>query len=135
MVKVIDACALMAYLEKESGAQKVKELLVKASEGFNLLLMTTVNWGEVFYVLVRDHGILEAERIQRIVETFPIEFIPVDLELARQAALYKAVKKLPYADCFAAGLAKLRRGEIVTADKEFKIIEDEIKVLWIREEK
>ena len=92
MVQVIDACALMAYLEKESGAQKVKELLVKASEGSNLLLMTTVNWGEVFYVLVRDHGILEAERIQRIVETFPIEFVPVDLVLAKQAALYKAVK-------------------------------------------
>jgi len=135
MVQVIDACALMAYLEKESGYQKVKELLVKASEGSRTLLMTTVNWGEVSYVLVRYYGILEAEKIQRIVETFPIEFIPVDLGLAKQAALYKAAKKLPYADCFAAGLAKLHRGEIVTADKEVKVIEDEIKGLWIREEK
>jgi ribonuclease VapC len=131
MVKVLDACALMTYLEKEQGYQKVKEFFVKAAESEKNLLMTTVNWGKVFYVLAQDYGIAEAEKIQRIVETFPIEFVPVDLSLAKQAALYKATKKLPYAACFAAALAKLHKGELITGDKEFKSLEDEIKIVWI----
>lgn len=131
MVKLLDACALMVYLEKESGYEKIKELFVKSAESGQHLLMLTINWGEVFYVLIRDYGIEEAEKIQHAIETFPIEFVPVDLAITKQAALYKATKKLPYADCFAAALAKLRKGEIVTSDKEFKVLENEIKISWI----
>lgn len=131
MVKVLDACALMVYLEKEPGYEKIKDFLVQAAESGKNLLMTTVNWGEVFYILIRDYGLDEAEKIQKVIETFPIEFVPVDLSLARQASLYKANKKLPYADCFAASLAKTHKGELITGDKEFKVLENEIKILWI----
>ena len=131
MVKVLDASALMTYLEKEPGYEKIKDLFVKATESGRHLLMSTVNWGEVFYVLIKDHGVEEAERIQRIIETLPIEFVPPDLITAKQAALYKATKKLPYADCFAAALAKVQKGEVVTGDKEFKVVEHEVKVVWI----
>ena len=131
MVKVLDAYALMAYLEKESGYEKIKDLFVKATESGKDLLMTTVNWGEVFYILIRDYGFDEAEKIQRFIETFPIEFIPVDLVLSKQAALIKATKKLSYADCFAAALAKLHKGEVITGDKEFRVMENEIKISWI----
>lgn len=131
MVKVLDACALMTYLGKEPGYEKIKDLFVKASESGRHLLMSTVNWGEVFYILIRDHGIEEAERIQKIIETFPIEFVPADLVVTKQAALYKAIKKLPYADCFAAALAKVHKGEIVTGDKEFKAVENEVRVVWV----
>lgn len=131
MVKVLDASALMAYLEKESGYEKVKDLFVKAAAGERNLLMTTINWGEVFYILIRNYGFQEADRIQHFIETFPIEMVPVDLALARQAALYKATKKIPYADCFAAALARLRKGELITGDKEFKALENEIKISWV----
>lgn len=131
MAKVLDAYALMVYLEKEPGYEKVKDLFVKASETDKNLLMATINWGEVFYILVKEYGIEEAEKIQRVIETFPIEFVPADLDLTKQAALYKATKKLPYADSFAAALAKLHKGELVTGDKEFKLVEDEVKVVWI----
>lgn len=131
MVKVLDACALMAYLEKEPGYEKIKDLFVKAAESGKNLLMTTVNWGEVFYILARDYGFDEAEKIQNLVDTFPVEFVPVDLVLAKQAALYKATKKLPYVDCFVAALVKLRRGELITCDKDFKVLENEIKISWI----
>ena len=42
MVQVIDACALMAYLEKESGYQKVKELLDRKT--FGVLKHVSVDW-------------------------------------------------------------------------------------------
>ena len=43
----------------------------------------------------------------------------------------KATKKMSYTDCFAAGLAKLRKAELVTGDKEFKQVEGDVKILWI----
>ena len=58
MVKVLDASALMVYLEKEEGYEKVKELLVKAAETDKKLLMAAVNFGEVYYAVAR-----EAEKI------------------------------------------------------------------------
>ena len=63
--------------------------------------------------------------------TFPMDIVSVDQELTAQAALYKAQKKLPYADSFAAALTKLRKGELITADKEFKLIEQDIKMIWL----
>jgi len=55
------------------------------------------------------------------------------LGLARQAALFKSGKKISYADCFAAALAlaKLRKAELVTGDRDFKQVEGEVQVLWI----
>ena len=131
MVKVLDASALLAYLWKEPSYEKVKELLTKAAESQCDLLMTTVNWGEICYILMRENGREDAERVFGLVGTFPIEFIEADLALARQAAVLKATYKLPFADCFAAALAKLRKGELVTTDKDFKAVEKEIKIVWV----
>ena len=50
----------------------------------------------------------------------------------RQAAIYKATKKLAYADAFAAALAKILNAELVTGDPEFKEIENEIKIGWLK---
>lgn len=67
-----------------------------------------------------------------MISRLPIEVIPADLELARQAAGFKATQKMSYADCFAAALAKLHKAELVTGDKEFKQVEGHVKILWIR---
>ena len=120
MTRVLDASALIAYLEKEEGYEKVKDALSKAAETEKKLLMSAVNWGEVYYILVRHYDLEKAEEIARLIETFPVELVPADRELTKQAALYKALKKLPYADSFAAALTKIRKGELLTADKEFR---------------
>jgi predicted nucleic acid-binding protein len=65
-----------------------------------------------------------------------IELVPVDtddLELVRQAAHFKATKKMSYADCFAAAVAKIQNAELVTGDSEFKVVESELKkIRWLR---
>jgi ribonuclease VapC len=64
-----------------------------------------------------------------------IEIVGVDeknLDMVRQAAIYKATKRLSYADAFAAALAKIRSAELVTGDREFKQVEDEIEINWLR---
>jgi predicted nucleic acid-binding protein len=55
-----------------------------------------------------------------------------DQELIRQAAAFKATKKMSYADCFAAALAKLRNAELLTGDRDFKAVESDLKVGWLR---
>ena len=131
MVKILDASALAAYLWKQSGYEKVQDFLTKAAQEEKRLLMTTVNLGEVYYLLLREHGAEDAEKILKIIETLPIDFVEVDMRLVKQAAIFKAAKKLPFVDAFAAALAKLRKGELVTSDKDFKAVEGEIKIVWV----
>ena len=132
MQKVVDASALLAYLNKESGWEKMEELLATASEKDRPLLMTAVNWGEVYYIILRHLGDYnQAGDIERSVQTLPIEIIGVDRELAKEAATLKVNYKLAYADAFAAALAKSRKAELVTCDKEFKAVEGAVKINWI----
>ena len=131
MAHVLDAFALTAYFEKEPGYEKVQELLTDAASGNRKLFLSTVNWGEVHYVTHRTHGIEQANKIALIIGTFPIEIVDVDLEITKQAALFKVAHHLSYADCFAAALAKVKKSTLVTGDKEFKSLEDDIKIAWL----
>jgi ribonuclease VapC len=131
MTRILDAHALMLYLEKEPGHEKVASLFVSAVEKDECLLMTSVNYGEIYYIILRECGREKINEIESIIRTLPIEIIDVDIHLAREAARFKAAKKISYADCFAAALTKIRKGELITGDKEFKIIDREIKILWI----
>ena len=131
MAHVLDASALMAYFEKEPGYEKVQKLLTEAALGDRNLLLSTVNWGEVYYVTHRTHGVSQANQVAQIIDTFPVELVDVDVEIAKQAALFKVSHKLPYADCFAAALAKVRKATLITGDRDFKPLEDDIKVSWL----
>jgi predicted nucleic acid-binding protein len=39
---------------------------------------------------------------------------------------------MAYADCFAAALARIRNCELLTGDPEFKALEKEIKIAWLK---
>lgn len=129
--RVLDSYGLIAFLRDEPGADDIRNLFRSARDSQRPLLLCAVNWGEVFYITLRTNGPDRAEQVARLISTLPIEVIPADLELARQAAEFKAKKKMSYADCFAAALAKSKKAELVTGDKEFKQVEREVKILWI----
>jgi len=131
MRRILDAHALLVFLEKEPGYEKVESLFVNAIEKDKSLLMTSVNFGEVYYIVLRECGQEKAHEIEKIIRTLPIDIIDVDLGLAREAAQFKATKRISYADCFAAALTKHHKGELVTGDKEFKSLEKDIKIAWI----
>ena len=133
--KVIDSWALLAFFEDEPAAEQVEKLLVKAEEGTHKLLLCVVNWGEIYYSLMRKVSQEAAEQKAKEIAGLTIEIVGVDgdnLELVRQAAIYKATRKLSYADAFAAALAKISNAELVTGDQEFKQVEDEIKIGWLK---
>ncbi|MBU1726063.1 MAG: type II toxin-antitoxin system VapC family toxin [Candidatus Omnitrophica bacterium] len=131
MKRILDAHGLFVFLEKEPGFKKIQSFFVSAVEKNDYLLMTTVNFGEVYYIVLRECGEAKAHEVEKIIRTLPIDLIDVDLQLAREAARFKAARKISYADCFAAALTKAYKGELLTGDKEFKSVEKDIKVSWI----
>jgi len=131
MRRVLDAHALMVFLEKEPGFEKIEALFIAAMEDNEPLLMCTVNLGEVFYIVHRECGAAKAAEIEDLMHTLPIEIMSADWPLARKAALLKSGFKLSYADCFAAALAQTNKTELITGDKEFRNVASLIKIMWI----
>lgn len=133
---VLDAHALMVLFNDEAGAGEVEKILLKAENGTPRLLMSVVNWGEIYYSILRGASQEVAKAKAHEIAGMRIELVPVDaddLQLVRQAALFKATKKMSYADCFAAALAKIKNAELVTGDPEFKAVESELKsIRWLR---
>jgi predicted nucleic acid-binding protein len=133
MAMVLDAWALMAFFLNQAAAQDVQQILDKAEDDGEDLLLTAVNWGEIFYSITRAVSENAAEDISHRLAEMPIRVIPIaeDLVLVRQAAKFKAGNRISYADCFAAALAKLTAGVLVTGDKEFRPLEKEFKIHWL----
>ena len=132
--KVLDSWALIAFFEDEPAAEEVEKILQRAADDKDKLLMSVVNWGEIYYNTMREVSQEAAEQKARDIAALPIEIVGVgeDLALARQAAIFKATHKMSYADCFAAALARVRNCELVTGDPEFKEVEKEIKINWLK---
>lgn len=131
-VKVLDAYALMAFFHDEQGGEIVEDLLLRTQDGESAILLSVVNLGEIWYSIARTHSPETADRYIQEIKTMPIEVVDANWEVSRQAALYKARGGISYADCFAAALAKLHEAEVITGDKEFQILEDDVQVLWLK---
>lgn len=129
--KVLDAYAVMAFFENEPGADAVRELLSQGAADKTRLLMSVVNLGEVWYSIAREYSRQKADACVREMEAMPIELIDADWEQSYQAAKFKVSGPLSYGDCFAAALAKTKTAELVTGDKEFKSLGNEIKIHWL----
>jgi len=117
---VLDANALIAFFEGRRGrAQKIRHLLSEAVRQDVPLLMSAVNWGEVFYIAWRLHGEARALEAEVRLQEMPIAIISVDRERASRAGALKQKHSLGYADAFAAELAIERGAWLVTADPVF----------------
>jgi len=117
---VLDANALIGFFEgRETASSKVRHFMSEALRLELPLLMSAVNWGEVFYMEWRYHGEAKARQAESDLHRLPIAVIGVDLERATRAAALKQRHNLGYADAFAAELAMERGAWLVTADPEF----------------
>ena len=118
---VLDANALIGFFEGRSGVvEKVRHLLGEAARQDLPLLMSAVNWGEVFYTEWRARGEAKARQAEASLLEMPIAVIVIDRERASRAAALKQKHSLGLADAFAAELAIERGAWLVTADPEFQ---------------
>ncbi len=133
---VLDSSALLAFLYGERGRERVEDLLLRAAEGRAVVRFHRIHLGEVYHILYRKGGEKTAEAMLNDVRQLAVMLDDrVSPALMREAAKIKASYRVSYADAFAAGLAKVRGGTLVSADRrEFEPLESaaEIPVLWVR---
>jgi uncharacterized protein len=130
--QILDSHALLKFLRDEPGAEAVAQILEKAGERDRPVHMTEVNYAEVQYMIRRKDGDAAWRTIASELIAAPIEFHPADRCLADRAAEFKVRFKISLADAFAAALTKEKEGELVTGDPEFKALEKEIKISWLK---
>lgn len=128
---VLDSYALIAYGREEKGAAEVAEIIDEGLKDKAELYLSVINWGEIYYITLRNFDHKRAELFKETIARYPITIVEANKELTLQAAQYKANHKISYADAFAAALAKMKKATLVTGDKEFKVLENEIKINWI----
>jgi len=128
---VLDANALIDFVESGPGMRKVDELLRSAALEQTDIFVSVMNLGEVFYWVWIKRS---EERARQTIEGFsrlPIQIVPVDLPQAVKAGELKALHKIPYVDCIAAALALQHRAILVTADRDFEKLGRRFPVAWL----
>ena len=129
---VLDSYAMLAYLEKEKGAEKVS-LLLKEHQSGQGSLMNTINAGEVYYILARERSREKADMfIDIIAPALNIIFVDNNLQDVIEAARIKAAHPLSFADAFAVATAVKYQATLVTGDPEFRSVGKMVSIIWIR---
>ncbi len=130
---VLDASALIAYLEDEPGAELVEGLLNSPAD---VSFVHAVNLCEVYYSARGEHGEPAAQAAVAELRKAGLSMREdMDDELWREAGRFKAGhRKISLADCFCAALANRIGGEVITADREYEPLKDAgaCKVRFIR---
>ena len=122
---VFDSYALIAFFRQEEGSKMVRDLLVKMASGETEGFMTTVNVGEVYYMVSRKSGPKNAATALDALLKFPLVIVDADLKLTLEAAALKAKYALSYADAFAAALTIAKKATLITGDAEFENLKGE----------
>ena len=128
---VLDSFALLAYFFGEAAASRVRDILREANIGNASLILTTVNLAEVAYRLERAWGEDRMLEALALIDSYPIQIVEIDRELALAAARLKASHSIALADCLAAALAQRQGATVLTGDPDFQRLEGAVAVEWL----
>ena len=126
---VLDSHAVLAWLEGEPGGVVLSGLLERAKFGDVLLSMCVVNLGEALYIIEREESVQAVLMALATIDDLPVRQVNASRELTLQAAHYKALYRMSYADCFAMALARQLGALLVTGDPELRG-QHEVELLW-----
>ena len=114
----LDACAMLAYLRDEAGADVVEGLLADPSA---TCYAHSVNLCEVYYIQLREFGEVTARRgIDALLADGVVERSDLDREFWVSVGAFKSRGRIALPDCFCLTLAGRMSAQVVTADhKEF----------------
>ena len=135
MIYVLDACALLSYLNDEPGSDIVEDLLKKAANGEHTIYINIVNLIEVHYANIRSLGTNKAIEILKNILATSIQVVAdVSETIFQESARLKATYKCSLADAIGLATAIELSGHFISSDhRELEeIIEKEpIPFLWL----
>lgn len=112
---VLDACAAIAFLQREPGAEVVAGIL---KDPENRCLIHAVNVCEVYYDTFRRSGAEDAAALEDLLVNTGIKIVEtIPSALWRTAGRLKAEwRRISLADCLTLALALLENGTVLTSD-------------------
>jgi predicted nucleic acid-binding protein len=128
---VVDSFALLAYLENAAGANLVEERLQAALRNESLLYLSTINLGEMVYIIERERGLPTAQLALAQLQQLPIQLLEATLSRILAAAHVKAHYPISYADAFVVAAAREMGATILTGDPEFAKVTTLVNIAWL----
>jgi predicted nucleic acid-binding protein len=129
----LDACAVIAYLRQEPGAEVLKELIERPT---TFLAMHVCNLGEVYDDFFREDGLTAAQTAWTNTLALPLALHRgTDDAFIQRVGILKVEERISFADAFALALAERLTIPLVTTDHhEFDAIERKgrFRFLWVR---
>jgi PIN domain nuclease of toxin-antitoxin system len=115
----------MAVLRGEPGAERAHALMGAG------MMMSSINLGEVYYALVRCHGLAVADdRTAAVRRAIRVE--APDWPLVVAAARLKAARGISYADAFCVASAERHQVPLYTGDPEILALELPVQTVDLR---
>lgn len=128
---IFDSHALLKLFQKEPGYEKVIRLLGEIKRAGVPKYINALNLGEIIYSTKREFGDQKKLEALANIERLKFTVLPVSNNLIFQAAEYKALYSISYADCFALASAIEYKAAIVTGDPEFKKVKHLAEIAWV----
>jgi predicted nucleic acid-binding protein len=129
----LDACAVIAYLRQEPGAEVLKAIIELPN---TFLAMHVCNLGEVYYDFFREDGLTAAQTAWTHTLALPLELCrEADDAFIQRVGIIKVEERVSFADAFALALAERLNIPLVTTDHhEFDAVERKghFRFLWLR---
>jgi len=135
-IYILDACALIALLAGEHGAENVKKIIQEAIDGKINIKINQINLLEVYYKVCNVYDQNEANKTMIKIREFPLEIIiGLKDDVFNEAGRIKSKYKIPLGDSIAVAECIIGNGILVTSDhNDFEKIEkkENIKINWFR---
>ena len=129
----LDACAIIAYLRNETGAEVLRELIEQPT---TFLAMHVCNLGEVYYDFFRADGLAAAQTAWTSTLDLPLTLHrDADDAFIQRVGIIKVEERISFADAFALALAERLNIPLITTDHhEFDAVEQKghFRFVWLR---
>ena len=91
MMKIVfDSYAFMVYFLREGGSRKVIEWILKSQKNKCSILLSVVNWGEIYYSIARTEGEQKARDCLIVIDELSVYIVEAQQELTLAAARLKS---------------------------------------------
>lgn len=119
---VLDTSALIAFLADEKESSAVLKVIHLSKIPFICL-------SELYYIVWHKKDRAEADRIYGVVKSWNLPILYPNERVILNAGRIKVIYKLSIADSYIAALSMDEGFPLVTKDRDYEILEQEIKIM------
>jgi ribonuclease VapC len=126
---ILDTSAVITFFTGESGAEVVKNLLIKSEKNEIIIYIPNVVLIEFYYISYKRVGEEFANQMFAYLRNLPVSFINyTDEAYIIQSGRLKAQYPISFADALISAYALLEDATLVHKDSEFLSLKEELKL-------